>query len=366
MREENERIEKKGIHTAWLIVLAAAAVLMIAAVVIASFRYGGNTFIMKEPEVDVPLAPIEHPVELPLKEPEESEPEVSEPELPEEPVEEEAPAEPTAAYAAENDETWELDKQVYSTGAILIDAETNTVICEKDPDEIIYPASMTKIMTALVACEQITDWDDTFTMTQAIIDEVYVEDLTMAGYLAGEDVNMQDLLYGAILPSGAEATTALANYIAGSEEGFVALMNEKAQQLGLTTCHFTDASGLHNEEHRCTIRDIAVILQAALANERCREVLSAVNYTSSPTPQNPNGVSMSNKFLVLSHMQELGGAQILAAKTGFTTQAGNCCASFGVSPNGRECICVTANALESDFAVDDHVALYSRYADPAQ
>ena len=103
---------------------------------------------------------------------------------------------------------------------------------------------MTKVMTALVACEQITDWDATFTMTQAIIDPLFLSDATMAGFVNGEEVSMTDLVYGALLPSGAEATEALAQTIAGSTEGFVALMNEKAAELGLTNTNFVNSAGI--------------------------------------------------------------------------------------------------------------------------
>lgn len=263
--------------------------------------------------------------------------------------------------AVEDGQTQVLDLQLYSENAILIDLETNAVIAEKDPDARIYPASMTKVMTALVACEQIEDWDDTFRMTQAIIDPLYLADATLAGFVNGEDVNMLDLVYGSILPSGAEATEALAIKLAGSEEGFVALMNEKAEELGLTQTHFVDASGLHDEDHYTTVREMAVILRAAMENETCRKVLSAATYTSAATEQHPEGVDMYNKFLLRMENAERNGAEIEGAKTGYTAQAMNCCASFGYSPSGRALLCVTAHAWTGDFCIEDHVALYSVY-----
>ena len=90
---------------------------------------------------------------------------------------------------------------------------------------------MTKVMTVLVAAEHIENWDETFTMTQSIIDPLFLADASMAGFVHGEEVSMTELLYGAVLPSGAEATEALAIVTAGSEEAFAALMNEKAQEL---------------------------------------------------------------------------------------------------------------------------------------
>lgn len=285
----------------------------------------------------------------------------------EEPVELEAVTapEPEAPPAAEEPftaETRELDLELYSEHAILIDWETGIVLAEKDPDARIYPASMTKVMTALVACEQIADWDETFTMTQDIIDPLFLADATLAGFVNGEEVTMTDLVYGAILPSGAEATEALAIVVAGSEEAYAELMNEKAAELGCEDTHFADASGLHNEEHYTTVRDMAKILRAAMENERCREALSAVRYTSRPTPQNPEGVEMINKFLYRVSAREVPDIQIAAAKTGYTAQAMNCCASFGAGANGRPVLCVTAHAWTGDFCIEDHITLYSQYA----
>ena len=312
-------------------------------------------------EPETPELPVEEPADDPAEE------------TPEEPVEDvpaDDPAEPEedtpetpapASLSTETDATQTLDLELYSEHAILIDLETNTVIAEKDPDAKIYPASMTKVMTALVACEQITDWDATFTMTQAIIDPLFLSDATMAGFVNGEEVSMTDLVYGALLPSGAEATEALAQTIAGSTEGFVALMNEKAAELGLTNTHFVNDSGLHDEDHYTTVREMAVILEAAMANERCRAALSAVSYTSAPTTQNPEGVAMINKFLYRIGQYELGDAAVEGAKTGFTSQAMNCCASFGTAANGRPVVCVTAHAWTGDFCVEDHIALYTTY-----
>lgn len=265
------------------------------------------------------------------------------------------------ALGADTDATRTLDLELYSESAILIDAETNTVIAEKDPDAKIYPASMTKVMTALVACEQISDWDATFRMTQTIIDPLFLSDATMAGFVDGEDVTMTDLLYGSLLPSGAEATEALAQTIAGSTGGFVALMNEKAAALGLENTHFVNDSGLHDEDHYTTVREMAVILEAAMANERCRAALTAVHYTSAATPQNPDGVAMVNKFLYRIGQYEMGEARVEGAKTGFTSQAMNCCASFGTAANGKPVVCVTAHAWTGDFCIEDHAALYTTY-----
>lgn len=306
-----------------------------------------------QPEPEPAALPEEPPEALPAETPEEA---------PEEPPEQPLPEnEKTYAPAAVTENTKTLDLELYSEYALLIDLESNTVLAQKNADQRIFPASMTKVMTILTAAAHIENWDETFTMTQSIIDPLFLADASMAGFVHGEEVSMMDLLYGAVLPSGAEATEALAITVAGSEEAFADLMNKKAQELGLQDTHFVDASGLHDENHYTTLSDMAIIMQAALDDPRCREVLTSVYHTSSPTEQNPDGVAMTNKFLYRIQPQQTGNVNIQAAKTGYTAQAMNCCVSFGIMENGRAAICVTAHAWTGDYCIADHLALYGTY-----
>ena len=313
----------------------------------------------EQPEPETPAAEPEADT-LPESEtePAQDSPEESEPE---ETPAQEGPGEKTYTPASVTDATKTLDLELYSENALLIDLESNTVLVQKNADARIYPASMTKVMTVLVAAEHIENWDETFTMTQSIIDPLFLADASMAGFVHGEEVSMTELLYGAVLPSGAEATQALAIVAAGSEEAFAALMNEKAQALGLKDTHFVDASGLHDENHYTTLSDMAIIMQAALDNPHCREVLTSVNHTSPATAQNPEGVAMTNRFLYRIRPQQTGNVDIQAAKTGYTAQAMNCCVSYGIMENGRAAICVTAHAWTGDYCIADHLALYGTY-----
>lgn len=315
----------------------------------------GKTDAPSEPEVTVSETPAQEPAPEPLPEPEP------------EPKPEPEPEQPALTLAQASEETKTLDLELYSSSAVLVDVQTGAVLAEKNMDEKIYPASMTKVMTLLVAAENLPDLDAAFTMTQAIIDPLYLAGASMAGYVNGETVTMRDLLYGAVVPSGAEATEALAQAVAGGEEAFVAMMNEKAAALGLTNTHFMNTSGLHDENHYSTVREIALILQAAMENETCAEILSAENYRASETEQHPDGLAMTNKFLYrVHHEYTLGGAEITAAKTGYTAEAMNCCASAGKTPDGRSVICVTANAWTGEFCIEDHIALYTKYCGSAE
>ena len=315
----------------------------------------GRTDAPSEPEVTVSETPAQEPAPEPLPEPEP------------EPKPEPEPEQPALTLAQASEETKTLDLELYSSSAVLVDVQTGAVLAEKNMDEKIYPASMTKVMTLLVAAENLPDLFAAFTMTQAIIDPLYLAGASMAGYVNGETVTMRDLLYGAVVPSGAEATEALAQAVAGGEEAFVAMMNEKAAALGLTNTHFMNTSGLHDENHYSTVREIALILQAAMENETCAEILSAENYRASETEQHPDGLAMTNKFLYrVHHEYALGGAEITAAKTGYTAEAMNCCASAGKTPDGRSVICVTANAWTGEFCIEDHIALYTKYCGSAE
>ena len=184
----------------------------------------------------------------------------------------------------------------------------------------------------------------------------------MVGYKVGESAAVRELLYGTILPSGADAALALAIYVAGSHEAFVELMNEKAEELGISdTAHFTNCVGLYDEAHHCTVRDMAVILNAAMENELCREVLNARTYETAPTPEHPEGQVLSNWFLRRIEDKDTGSIEVIGAKTGYVAQSGNCAASCGRDAEGREYICVTGNAYSSWRAIYDHVDLYSKY-----
>ena len=153
---------------------------------------------------------------------------------------------------------------------------------DRDAHTRINPASMTKVLTVLVAAEHVTDWSDTFEITPEITNYSYVHDCSAVGFSNNEVVTVEDLFYGTVLCSGGDAALGLATYVAGSQEAFVDMMNEKLKELGLSdTAHFTNCVGLYDENHYCTVYDIAMILEAAIDHPQCREVLSTKKYTTS-------------------------------------------------------------------------------------
>ena len=252
-----------------------------------------------------------------------------------------------------------LGEEVSSGYAVLIDLDSGTVLAEKDSHTAVSPASMTKILTILVAAEQIGDLNDTAPVTQEITDFCFSNDCSVAGFLPGEAVPLGELFYGAILPSGADASLALANYVAGSQEAFVELMNRKAAELGLSeSARFSNCVGLYSEDNVCPVYDMALILKAAMDNDLCRQVLTQKTFDIPPSEAHPEGLPLSNWFIrrIEDHMPE--GVELLGAKTGFINESGNCAASMAQDASGRRFICVTAQAGGVWQCIYDHVALY--------
>ena len=248
--------------------------------------------------------------------------------------------------------------EVGSTYGVLIAIDTGTVVAGREADTVINPASMTKILTVLVAAEHVTNPDDLVVMSQETMDYIYKNDCSTAGFALGEAVPVRDLFYGTALPSGADAALSLAEYVAGSQEAFVALMNQKVQELGLAgTAHFSYCIGLYSEENHCTVKDMAMILKAAVENDFAREILSAHTWTTTATPEHPEGIILSNWFLRRIEDKEFHGT-VMSAKTGYVKQSGSCAASWEVSDSGKNYICVTGNAHSSWRCIYDHVAIY--------
>ena len=183
-------------------------------------------------------------------------------------------------YSADHPELLE-EEQLYAASAILVEASTGLVIFEKNPDEIMYPASTTKIMTCLLAL-MFSDLDQMCTVTAEDI-TFYEDGVTTADLREGEEISMRDLLYAALLKSANDAANVIARSVSGSTSGFVDLMNEAAVSFGCTATHFANPHGLHDDYHFTTARDMAIIAREAMKNETFRDMVSAKSYTTSKT-----------------------------------------------------------------------------------
>lgn len=257
----------------------------------------------------------------------------------------------------------ELDVSgIQSPYAVLMQANSGKILGAERAEERIYPASMTKMMTSILAIEEIKDLNQEITLTQEMFAGLYEQDATQAGFQPGETVRAIDLIYGVLLPSGAECCIALADHISGSEEAFVELMNEKAAKIGMKNTHFCDSTGLHNPEHYSTVLDMAVLLKYALKNDTFREVIEAPRHSTGVTNIHPDGITYYSTMFKSLPSTAVTGGEIKGGKTGYTSEAGLCLASFA-EIEGREYILVTAGAPgEAGTArhVQDAEEIYNR------
>ena len=272
--------------------------------------------------------------------------------------------EPVKTYEAHTtDSTVTTGTDVISERSIMIDLETGDILMQKGYKDRISPASMTKVLTVLVAAEHLSEGqlDDTFTITPEITSYVWQHDCSAVSWSDDETVTVRDLLYGTILPSGADAAVGLATYIAGSQEAFVDMMNEKIDELGLSqSSHFTNCVGLYDDNHYSTVYDIAMMMEAAIENDLALQALSAHKYTTSSTMQHPDGIEISNWFLRRIEDKDTGG-EVIAAKTGFVNESRNCAVSYGRDTSGNEYVICTQGSTSSWRCIYDHVAMYKRF-----
>lgn len=277
-------------------------------------------------------------------------------------------------HADYTDDTLSFSSELDFTNGILIDLETDTVVASRGGDARIYPASMTKVMTLIVAAEQAKSLDETFTMTAEITDPLYLANASVAGFLVGEQVTVRDMIYGLILPSGGDGALGLAYHIAGSEEAFAELMNEKARELGLVNTHFTNCTGLHSDDHYSTCHEIALIVEYAINDPFMREVLTTYQYTTEITPEHPEGILLTSTLLSRMAGNESGTMFVQGGKTGYTIEAKNCLASFatpiipGMSEDELKLqptkyILVTAGSGEKFGPVFDAINVYKSFMD---
>ena len=224
-----------------------------------------------------------------------------------------------------------------SPHAILLRADSGEMLAEKVADSTIYPASMTKMMTALLAIEANPDLDTPVTLPEEIFPSLQAQNASLAGLQPVETATVRDLLYGAMLPSGAECCEAVAREVSGSEEAFVQLMNQKAAELGMENTHFACCAGLDNEGHYSTARDIALMSRALLRYPKITD------YTTIWMDTLRNGAtSLVNTNRLVRFYQGATGL-----KTGTTNGAG-CCLSASASRDGLGLIAVVLGAGNSN------------------
>lgn len=237
-------------------------------------------------------------------------------------------------------------------GAILMDAASGTILYGKNIDTELFPASTTKIMTCLVAIEN-CDLDEVITISQSAIDANDPDGSNM-GLKAGETLTLEELLYGILINSANEACNAVGEHIAGSQEAYVEMMNEKAKELGCTHTHFVTTNGLSNPEHYTSAHDLALIAKEFYKYDILCKIASTGQYT---IPEN----SMHREFYLVSHNKLTSGREyayegLVGSKTGFTSLSRQTLVSCA-ERDGVRLICVILKE-ESPFQFTDTVALF--------
>jgi D-alanyl-D-alanine carboxypeptidase (penicillin-binding protein 5/6) len=238
--------------------------------------------------------------------------------------------------------------KISSEKYILYNLNDQSILLEKNANDRTQIASLTKIMTVIIAIEKIDNFDKKITITNDMIKDI-TKDISIAGFEEGEVVSYNDLLYGAMLPSGADAVNALAISISGSIDEYLSLMNSKAIELGLSNTHFSNVIGLTDDENYSTAFDIAQLLMYALNNNKFREVFTAKSYI------------LSNGKKVSATVQRFDNQYILGSKTGYTTKAGRCLASISKFDDVNY-LMVTLNNYNKDTSfIEETVNVYKYY-----
>ncbi len=255
----------------------------------------------------------------------------------------EGPQDDTRYVTAEN---WPQAPVVEAEGAVLMDAITGTVLYEKNANHTYYPASITKIMTGLLAAEHCS-LDEVVTYSH---DAVYTVPVGYANIAAveGEQMTVEDCIYALLLPSANDAANALGEHISGSIEAFSQMMNERAAQLGAKHTHFVNPSGIHNEEHWTTPYDMAMIMRGCALNETFMQIDSAQTYVLPPTQLQEEERPMANLHRMLFPAREEYYEYVLGGKTGYTTPAGNTLVTYA-EKGDMKLVCVVMHSMDATY-----------------
>lgn len=233
---------------------------------------------------------------------------------------------------------------LYAEAAILVDADTGQVLYQKNPDKRMYPASITKIMTCLLAMERAKP-DDVVTMTDEAVFAV-PRDTTHIALTGGEQLTVEQLEYAMMVESANDAANGLAVHLAGSLEAFANEMNDRAAELGLQNTHFANANGLPNTAHYTSAHDMAVITRAAYSHPEFRTLAGTTHYEIPPTNKQAETRRLNNRNYMFTLNDTYPGA--FAGKVGWTEEAGHTLVTLA-ERGGVTLICIV---LHSDGVID--------------
>lgn len=233
--------------------------------------------------------------------------------------------------------------KVKSKESLLININSGKVLFAKNAENKAYPASLTKLMTVLVGIEEINNLQTKVTVPTSIFDYLTKENASVAGFNPNEVVTAEDLLNGVMLPSGADASLAIAMHVSGTEAAFVKLMNKKAQKLGMKNTQFKNVEGLHDVNHYTTAHDLMKLMKYAMRNEAFKKIITTKKYQVTATNYRPQGFSFSSTLFSKLDMTKKRNYTLLGGKTGYTPESGLSLASVG-EKNGQTYILIMMNA----------------------
>lgn len=262
-------------------------------------------------------------------------------------LEEEAAARKALPIQSNEIDNWPAGPQVSAQAAILMDANTGVILYSKNIHERLYPASTTKIMTALLAMEN-GNLDDMVTFSHDAVFSVPVGGSNM-GMDEGESITLEECLYGILVASANEAANAAGEYVSGSIDAFVARMNERAEEIGCKDTHFTNTNGLHDSQHYTSAYDLALISSYFFRNEMLCKISNTARYHFEPTPTQPDDFYKKNKHQLINGEIPYDG--ILGGKTGYTDDSRQTLVTCA-EQNGMRLICVVFKEESPDQFTD--------------
>lgn len=243
--------------------------------------------------------------------------------------------------------------EINSENAVLYNMNEDEIIYEKNADEKVKVASLTKIMTTVLALENINNLEEEIVMPK----EAYtgLEDYVTSGIQPYEKVTIEDLLYGTMLPSAADCANALAIEVSGNVDNFVELMNQKVQELGMTSTHFSNPIGMDDDNYS-TVKDIAILLKYALKNETFYQIFTTKEYTTT------NNILLESTLIEKSQPYGIDVTNILGSKTGYTDEAGNCLASISKINKVKYLLITTNASIEKSYHIADARDVYDYFS----
>lgn len=269
-----------------------------------------------------------------------------------------AAADLDAKYEIETNEipSWPQAADIMADTGVLMEASTGAVLFDKGANEIRYPASITKLMTLLVAAEN-GNLEDKVTFTETGIRDVK-PDSGNIGMQLGEVLTLEQCLYAMILYSANEVSAQIAEFVGGTEAAFIEMMNEKAEELGCKNTHFTNASGLPDPDQYTTARDMAQIFRAGLRNKVFRKVVKTRTFKIPKTNKNDQERFLATHHPLLSEQSGIFDPDCIGGKSGMTNDAGHTLVT-GMKKNGMTLIAVVLRDVDINQAGVDSRELFN-------